>query len=101
MFQIQVDENQLKELYLAKVDEKLKQLEQDVFFMNSKQLQKYLNMSWSSIEKLFLHDPDFGAVRLGSRWLFHKETVITYMQRRYALARDNGGDILKCRKGES
>jgi len=42
---IEVDQEKLKELYLQKIDEHLQELESEVFFMNSKQLAKYLNMS--------------------------------------------------------
>lgn len=95
MIQVQINEEELKALYLQRLDERLKEIEQDVFFMNSAQLQKYLNMSWSTIEKLFLHDPEFGATRLGSRWLFHKETVKSYMEKRYEAVRSSSGDFLK------
>lgn len=95
MIQVSIDEEQLKALYLQKVDEKLKELEQDVFFMNSKQLQAYVNMSWPSIEKHILYDERFGAIRLGNRWLFHKKTVDEYMSKFYEAVRDQGGDIQK------
>ncbi|WP_203248646.1 hypothetical protein [Sporosarcina beigongshangi] len=45
MITIEVDQEKLKELYLQKIDEHLQELESEVFFMNSKQLAKYLNMS--------------------------------------------------------
>lgn len=98
MIQVYIDQEELKEMYLAKLDERIKEIEQEVFFMNSKQLQKYLNMSWSSIVEHLLYDPEFGAIRLGARWLFHKRQVDTYMQLYYEEVRDNGGDIQKYRR---
>ncbi|WP_404336407.1 hypothetical protein [Planococcus rifietoensis] len=98
MIQVSIDEEQLKALYLQEVAKRIEEIEQEVFFMNSKQLQKYLNMVWNSIQEHLLHDPEFGAIRLGSKWLFHKREVDAYMQRYYEEVRDNGGDILKYRK---
>lgn len=93
MIHVQIDNEALKALYLERVNEHLKEIEETVFFMNSKQLQKYLNMSWSSIETYFLHDPEFGSIRLGSRWLHHKRQVDSYMERYYQEVKQNGGDI--------
>ena len=98
MIELHIDTDELKALYIAKLDERMKEIEQDVFFMNSKQLQKYLNMGWNSIQEHLLHDPEFGAIKLGSRWLFNKKQVDVFMQRYYEEVRDNGGDILKYRR---
>ena len=98
MIELHIDTDELKALYMAKLDERMKEIEQTVFFMNSKQLQKYLNMSWSSIVENILHDPELGAVRLGNKWLFNKRQVDIFMQRYYEEVRDNGGDILKYRR---
>lgn len=98
MIEVRINEEELKALYLQKVDDRIREIEQDVFFMNSKQLQKYLNMSWSSIVENILHDPELGAIRLGNKWLFHKRQVDVYMQRYYEEVRNNGGDILKYRR---
>lgn len=95
MITLEVNQEELKEIYLQKIDEKLKEFENDVFFMNSKQLTTYLNMSWASVEKHMLHDTEFGAIRLGSKWLFHKKTVDEYMNKFYQAVRDQGGDIQK------
>lgn len=95
MIQVQIDELQLKAMYLEKLEERLKEIEETVFFMNSKQLTAYLNMSWASVEKHMLHDEEFGAIRLGQKWLFHKKTVDEYMNRFYRAVRDSGGDIQK------
>jgi hypothetical protein len=45
MITIKVDQEKFKELYLQKIDEHLQELESEVFFMNSKQLGTYLNVS--------------------------------------------------------
>lgn len=93
MIQVQIDEDELKAAYLQKLDEKMKEIEDTVFFMNSKQLQKYLNMSWSSIVEHLLHEEDFGAIRLGAKWLFNKRQVDCFMETFYKNVRSQGGEI--------
>lgn len=98
MIQVNIDQEQLKALYLEKMEERIKEIEETVFFMNSKQLQNYLNMSWNSIDKHFLHDPEFGAIRIGAKWLFNKRQVDSFMQKFYIDVRAQGGDIQKFKK---
>lgn len=98
MIQVNFDQEALKALYLEKVEERIKEIEETVFFMNSTQLKKYLNMGWNSIVENFLHDEEFGAIRLGNKWLFNKRQVDAYMQRFYEEVKQNGGDILKYRR---
>ena len=98
MIHLEIDQKQLKELYLQKVEEYLQELESEVFFMNSKQLASYLNMSWNSIVTHLLYDDDFPKIRLGSKWIFHKKEVQEYMDKYYVDVRNNGGDILKYKR---
>ena len=95
---LKIDEEELKELYLQRVEEHLKELETDVFFMNSKQLSAYLNMSWKTIVTHFLYEEDFPKVRLGAKWLFNKKEVQEYMDKYYVEVRSNGGDFLRYKR---
>ena len=100
MINVEIDQEMLKELYLQKVDERLKELDAEVFFMNSKQLATYLNLSWNTIADIFLYDDEFPSLRAGSKWLFNKKEVQAFMNKYYDEVRDNGRDILKFnRKG--
>ena len=67
MIILKVDLEKLKELYLQKIGEHLQELESEVFFMNSKQLAKYLNMSWNTIVTKNLFNVEFPKIRLGSK----------------------------------
>ncbi|WHX25137.1 helix-turn-helix domain-containing protein [Virgibacillus halodenitrificans] len=98
MIHFEIDEEQLKDLYLEKVEEKLEELEAEVFFMNSKQLSAYLNMSWNTIVEHLLYEDDFPSIRLGSKWLFNRKEVKAYMEKYYEAVRNNGGDILRYKR---
>jgi len=98
MFTLEIDKKELKELYLQKVDEHIKSIGQEVFFMDSKQLSKFLNMSWNSIVTHFLSDNNFPSIRLGHKWLFPRKDVEMYLEKYYKEVRNNGGDILKYKR---
>lgn len=98
MINVEIDQEQLKELYLHKVEEHLKEIDLEVFFMDSKQLANYLNMSWNTIVSHLLYDEDFPKVRLGSKWLFNRKEVQEFMKNYYVEVRNNGGDILKYKR---
>ncbi|MBE1557008.1 DNA-binding protein [Sporosarcina limicola] len=95
MIQIEINQDQLERLYLQKVEERLNEIESKHYFMDSKQLTTYLNMSWPTVVKHFLYEEEFGAIRLGSKWLFNRKEVDKYMDKFYKAVRDSGGDIQK------
>lgn len=95
MITLNIDQEELKKIYLQKVEERLKEIEGEVFFFDSKQLQKYVSMGWNSIVSHLMSDPEFPKIRLGTRWLYPKHEVERYMKKYYEAVRDNGGDITK------
>ncbi|HER2162591.1 DNA-binding protein [Peribacillus phoenicis] len=81
MFEIKVDEDQLKSLYQAEIQKKLDQIEFESLLMNSKQLCKMLSLSWPTVEKVFLSNPDFPSIKIGSKWLFNRNEVQSYINK--------------------
>ncbi|KKB33791.1 MerR family transcriptional regulator [Bacillus thermotolerans] len=79
MIEIKLDDEQLKDLYLAEVRKRLEKFEAESYLMNSKQLCKFLNLSWPTIQQTFLIDPSFPSIRLGSKWLFNRKEVQEYI----------------------
>lgn len=98
MIRVEIDEQELKNIYLQKVEERLEELESVVFFMNSKQLCEYLNMSWNTIVDSFLYDDEFPSLKVGTKWLFNRKEVQKYMEKYYDEVKTNGRDILKYRR---
>nr|WP_285890865.1 helix-turn-helix domain-containing protein [Mesobacillus maritimus] len=83
----------MKELYLSEVQKHLKNMERDTMLMDSKQLCEKLNLSWPTIEKLFLSDPNFPKMRVGKKWLFNRKEVQTYIDKWSGEVRQKGGTI--------
>ncbi|WP_203332624.1 helix-turn-helix domain-containing protein [Planococcus beigongshangi] len=98
MIQVQIDESQLKALYLEQLDKRMKEIEGEVFFMSSKELCRFVGMSWPLVSAHLISDYDFPKIRMGNKWLFPKREVAEYMQKYYEAVRDNGGDIKTYKK---
>ncbi|MFC0302051.1 hypothetical protein ACFFIS_14895 [Virgibacillus soli] len=97
---MEINEEAINQLVLEKVDEHIRslELEEDVYFMDARQLEKYLSLSWPTISKVFLSDPDFPTLKKGKCYMFHKKDVDRYLDRYYEELKHNGRDILKYRR---
>ncbi len=65
------------ELYLSEVQKHLEKIEMDTALLDSKQLCQFLNLSWPTIEKLFLNDPKFPKIRVGKNGFLIGEKLNT------------------------
>jgi excisionase family DNA binding protein len=81
MFEIKLDDDELKALYLAEVQKRLDKIELQSMLMDTKQLCKMLSLSWPTVEKLFLSDSNFPSIRIGKKWLFNRKHVQEYIDR--------------------
>lgn len=79
MIEIKLDEQELKELYLSEVQKRLDEIELQSLLMDTKQLCRSLSLSWPTVEKLFISDPNFPKIRVGSKWLFNRKEVERYI----------------------
>jgi phage pi2 protein 07 len=86
-----LNEESLKELYITEVQKHLEKIEMDTMLMDSKHLCKMLNLSWPTIEKLFLSDPRFPIIRIGKKWAFNRKEVQEYIDRWFDEIRQQGG----------
>ncbi|WP_203363050.1 group-specific protein [Bacillus sp. REN10] len=70
MIQIQVDQKELKKLYLEEIQKRLDQIDHSVTFWDTKELKRQTNMSWNTIQDMFFHDPRFPKFNTGNKWYF-------------------------------
>ncbi len=94
---MEINEEVLGEMITELVEEHIEafQLEEKLYFMNTRQLEEYVGMSWPTITKVFLGDPDFPILRKGKHYIFHKKELDLYLDRYYEEVKVNGGDVLK------
>ena len=70
MINIQIDEEEVKSMYLSKLEEKMKEVEAEVVFWDRNTLIRVTNLSWNTITDHFFHDPKFPKYKVGKKWLF-------------------------------
>ncbi|MGJ9381504.1 group-specific protein [Salipaludibacillus sp. CF4.18] len=77
MVNVTIDEKELKQEYMKKLDEKLKEVDLELVYWDRNELLRRTCMSWNFIQQQFFFDEDFKKLRfkIGSKWFFKaKET---------------------------
>ena len=75
MLTIQVNDQEIEQIFLNEVKKRLDQLEKQQVFWDMKTLCKVTCMSENFIKDQFFYDPRFPKFRVGKKWLFPaKET---------------------------
>lgn len=70
MLQVQIDEQELKQILNEKLEQKLKEMDNDFVFWDSNELTRRTCMSWGSIQEKFFFDPRFPKFKVGQKWMF-------------------------------
>lgn len=70
MLTVQIDEQEVQRLIREKLEEKLKEMDNEKVFWDSKELMRRTCMSWNTIQKEFFFDPRFPKYKIGSKWYF-------------------------------
>ncbi|MDK7301301.1 helix-turn-helix domain-containing protein [Staphylococcus hominis] len=78
MFNINIDEQEARELLERAINQRVDELAREKMFMNYKELSEYLNLSKPTIEELLLNN-GLKHYRYGSRYLFKKSDVDEFM----------------------
>ena len=70
MLNIQVDENEVRKLYLEELKEHIRKVDAELLFWDTKELTKRTCMSLSTVQKEFFYDPRFPKRKVGGKWYF-------------------------------
>lgn len=81
MIDIRVNEEELKALYQEEIRKSIEKIQLESLLMDSKQLCKMLSLSWPTVEKLFISNPDFPYMKVGNKWIFNREDVQLFINR--------------------
>ncbi|ATF29712.1 helix-turn-helix domain-containing protein [Staphylococcus simulans] len=79
MFNINIDENEAREMLQKAIDERIEELAHDKYFMTYKELSEYLNLSKPTIEDLLIKN-GMKYYRVGSTYRFKKSDVDEFME---------------------
>jgi hypothetical protein len=84
MIQVQIDEQEVRKLYLQKLEEKLKEIDRELVFWDTAELKRRTCMSWNTIQKEFFFDARFPKFKVGGKWLFPakecQEFLLTWLK---------------------
>jgi len=70
MLTVQIDEQEVQRLIREKLEEKLKEIDNEKVFWDSKELMRRTCLSWNTILDKFFYDPRFPKFKVGGKWLF-------------------------------
>lgn len=86
MIQVQIDEEEVRQLYLKKIEEKIREVDAEKVFWDSKELMRRTCMSWNTIQKEFFYDSRFPKFKVGGKWYFPatetKEFLLQWLKER-------------------
>lgn len=70
MLDIQINQSEVRRVFLEKLEEKIKEVEVELVFWDTSELKRRTCMSWNTIQSLFFFDPRFEKHKLGGKWYF-------------------------------
>jgi hypothetical protein len=70
---VEIDEQEVRKLYLEKLEERVKEIEAELVFWDAKELMKRTGMSWGAIQAEFFYDERFKKYKVGTKWRFPGE----------------------------
>ncbi|MCM3396449.1 group-specific protein [Oceanobacillus profundus] len=86
MFQIQVNQEELKQIYLEEIRKRLNKIELETTYWDTKELKRQTNMSWNTMQEKFFNDPDFPKFNTGGKWYFPAKECREFLEQ---WAKDN------------
>lgn len=94
MFNIDIDEQEARDMLQKAIDERIEELVHDRYFMTYKELSEYLNLSKPTIEDLLIKN-GLRYYMVGSTYRFKKSDVDEFMDRITSQMMDNRNNDLK------
>lgn len=81
MLNVQINEQQVRELYIQKLEEKMKEVETELVFWDSSELKRRTCLSWNTIQDQFFFHPDFPKYKVGGKWMYPAEETKRFLLR--------------------
>jgi hypothetical protein len=76
---VHIDEQEIRELCLEKIENLLKDVNKDLVFWDRKELMRRTCISWNTIQEKFFYDPRFPKHKIGSKWYFPAEATKDFL----------------------
>jgi hypothetical protein len=79
MLDVTVNRDLIRAMILEKLEEKIKEIDVELLFWDSKELKRRTCMSWNTIQKEFFYDSRFSKYKIGSKWYFPAEETKQFL----------------------
>ena len=79
MLSIQIDKEEVKQLYIEKLKEKISEVDAELVFWDANELKRRTCMCWNTIQKEFFFDPRFPKYKVGNKWYFPAEEAKAFL----------------------
>ncbi|WP_096199485.1 group-specific protein [Bacillus sp. FJAT-45350] len=79
MLNVQVDTEEVRQLYLEKLEEKVKEIDKELVFWDTNELKRRTCLCWNTIQKEFFFHPEFPKYKVGNKWMFPAEDTKKFL----------------------
>ncbi|MED3965021.1 group-specific protein [Niallia circulans] len=79
MLSIQIDQNEVKQMYMEKLKEKISEVDAELVYWDANELKRRTCMCWNTIQKEFFFDPRFPKYKVGNKWYFPADNAKQFL----------------------
>lgn len=80
MLNVQIDHEEVRQLYLEKLEEKIKEMDTELVFWDTAELKRRTCMSWNFIQDQFFFDQRFPKHKVGGKWYFPARETRAFLE---------------------
>lgn len=81
LISIDINKEVVRELYLSRLEEIIKEIDVELVYWDSKELMRRTCMSWNTIQKEFFYHPEFPKFKKGGKWYFDAQETKKFLIR--------------------
>lgn len=79
LLNIEIDQSEVRQLYLEKLQEKIKEVDSELVYWDANELKRRTCMSWNTIQERFFFDPRFPKFKIGGKWYFPADKAKSFL----------------------
>lgn len=79
MLTVEINENEVRNLYLEMLEEKIREVDAEMVFWDANELKRRTCLSWNTIQDKFFYDPRFPKFKVGQKWMFPAEETKKFL----------------------
>ncbi|HZH60491.1 MAG TPA: group-specific protein [Metabacillus sp.] len=81
MIQFNFDEKEVRKLYLEELKKKMEQIDKELVFWDTKELERRTCMCMNTIQKEFFYEPEFPKRKIGIKWYYPAQQTREFLEK--------------------